>query len=135
MHSLVRHAAQCGTVAGDVRLDWPAVLRRQREIVAAFQPRAADLEKLGARATLGRARLLDGHTIEVDGARLAGKKILIAAGSEPVIPDIPGRELAITSDDLLFLADFPSSLTLIGAGAPSGSRWQAPFVIWAPRSP
>jgi len=117
VHSLVRHAAQCGTVADDVRLDWPAVLRRQREIVAAFQPLVPDLEKLGVRVTLGRARLLDAHTIEVAGARLAGKKILIAAGSEPVIPDVPGCELAITSDDLLFLADFPPSLTLIGAGA------------------
>ena len=117
MHSLVRHAAQCGTVADDVRLDWPAVLRRQREIVAAFQPLVPDLEKLGVRVTLGRARLLDAHTIEVAGARLAGKKILIAAGSEPVIPDVPGCELAITSDDLLFLVDFPPSLTLIGAGA------------------
>jgi pyruvate/2-oxoglutarate dehydrogenase complex dihydrolipoamide dehydrogenase (E3) component len=77
----------------------------------------AGLEKLGARVTLGRARLLDAHTVEVDGARLAGEKIVIAAGSEPVIPDVPGRELAITSDDLLFLADFPPSLTLIGAGA------------------
>jgi glutathione reductase (NADPH) len=117
VHSLVRQAAQCGTVADNVRLDWPAVLRRQREIVTAFQPTVADLEKLGARVTLGRARFLDAHTIEVDGARLAGKKILIAAGSEPVIPEVPGRELAITSDELLFLADFPASLTLIGAGA------------------
>lgn len=117
MHSLVRHAAQYGTVAGNVRLDWPAVLRRQREIVAAFQPSVTGLEKLGARVTLGRARLLDAHTIEVGGARLAGEKILIAGGSEPVIPDVPGRELAITSDDLLFLSDFPPSLTLIGAGA------------------
>jgi glutathione reductase (NADPH) len=117
VHSRVRHAAQYGTVADNVRLDWPAVLRRQREIVRAFQPPVAGLEKLGARVTLGRARLLDAHTIEVDGARLAGEKILIAAGSEPVIPDVPGREFAITSDDLLFLPDFPPSLTLIGAGA------------------
>src|SRR5205814_1793242 len=34
-----------------------------------------------------------------------------------VIPEIPGREHAITSDDLLFLPDFPSTLTLFGAGA------------------
>ena len=57
------------------------------------------------------------QSIEVGGARLAGEKILIAGGSEAVIPDVPGRELAITSDDLLFLSDFPPSLTLIGAGA------------------
>ena len=117
MHSLVRHAAQYGSVADNVRLDWPGVLRRQREIVAAFQPPVAGLEQLGARVTLGRARLLDAHTVEVDGTRLAGDKILIAAGAEPVIPDIPGREHAITSDDLLFLPDFPPTLTLFGAGA------------------
>ena len=117
MHSLVRHAAQYGSVADNVRLDWPGVLRRQREIVAAFQPPVAGLEQLGARVTLGRARFLDAHTVEVDGTRLAGDKILIAAGSEPVILDIPGREHAITSDDLLFLPDFPPTLTLFGAGA------------------
>jgi pyruvate/2-oxoglutarate dehydrogenase complex dihydrolipoamide dehydrogenase (E3) component len=117
VHSLARHVAQWGTAADNVRLDWPAVLRRQREIVTAFQPSVPDLEKLGAHVTLGRACLLDAHTLEVDGARLAGKKILIAAGSEPVIPDVPGRELAITSDELLFLAAFPPSLTLVGAGA------------------
>jgi glutathione reductase (NADPH) len=104
-------------MADNVRLDWLAVLRRQHEIVTTFQPPVAGLEKSGARVTLGRARFLDAHTVEVDGARLAGEKIIIAAGSEPVIPDVPGRELAITSDDLLFLPYFPRSLTMIGAGA------------------
>ena len=117
VHALVRHAAQYGTVTDNVRLDWPAVLRRQHEIVATFQPPVAAIEKTGARVVLGRARFVDAHTVQVDGAPLAGEKILIAAGSEPVIPDIPGRELAITSDDLLFLPEFPASLTLIGAGA------------------
>ncbi len=104
-------------MADNIRLDWPAVLRRQHEIVAAFQPPVAAIEKTGARVALGRARFVDAHTVLVDGARLVGDKILIAAGSEPVIPDIPGHELAVTSDDLLFLPDFPASLTLIGAGA------------------
>lgn len=112
----MRHAARYGTLADHVRLDWPAVLRRQREVVATFQPPVAAMEKTGARVALGRARFVDAHTVEVDGARLAGEKILIAAGSEPVIPDIAGRELAITSDDVLFLPDFPPSLTLVGGG-------------------
>lgn len=112
----MRHAAQYGTLADHVRLDWPAVLRRQHEVVTAFQPPAAAMEKTGARVALGRARFVDAHTVEVDGARLAGEKILIAAGSEPVVPDIPGRELAATSDDVLFLPDFPPSLILVGGG-------------------
>ena len=117
VHALVRHAAQYGTVTDNARLDWPAVLRRQHAIVATFQPPVAAIEKTGAHVALGQAGFVDAHTVEVDGTRLAGDKILIAAGSEPVIPDIPGRELAITSDDLLFLPEFPASLTLIGAGA------------------
>ena len=116
VHSLVRHAARYGTLADNVRLDWPAVVKRQREVVAAFQPPVAAMERAGARVALGPARFVDAHTIEVDGTRLAGEKILIAAGSEPVIPDIPGRELALTSDDVLFLPDLPPSLTFVGAG-------------------
>ncbi|HET8576183.1 MAG TPA: NAD(P)/FAD-dependent oxidoreductase [Methylomirabilota bacterium] len=99
-----------------VRLDWPTVVARLRQIVATFQPPVPAMEKTGARVALGHARFVDAHTIEVDGTRLAGEKILIAAGSEPVIPDIPGHELGITSDELLFLPAFPSSLTLVGAG-------------------
>src|SRR5207244_1792813 len=43
-------------------------------------------------------------------------KIVIAAGSEPVAPPVPGRELAIISDDVLFLPRFPESLVLVGGG-------------------
>lgn len=103
-------------MAGSVRLDWPTVIRRQHEIVAAFQPPVASLEKLGARVTLGRARFLDAHAVEVNGTSLFAEKILIAAGSAPLVSEVPGQELAITSDGLLFLPDFPRSLTMMGAG-------------------
>jgi len=133
VHSLVRRAAQYGTLADNVRLDWPAVLRRQRDVVAAFRPPVAAMEKMGARVALGQARFVDAHTVEVGGARLAGEKILIAAGSEPVVPDVPGRELVVTSDDVLFLPDFPPSLTLVGAGA-IGIELRARSAISGPAS-
>lgn len=116
MHRLVKEAARFGTGAESVRLDWQAIVGRQREIVSALQPPPAALERIGARVLLGRARFVDAHTLDVDGRRVAGERLVIAAGSEPVIPDIPGRELAITSDEILFLPDFPSSLALIGGG-------------------
>jgi glutathione reductase (NADPH) len=116
IHRSAREAAKYGTVTDGVRLDWPTVVGRLRAIVATFQPPVAAMEKTGARIALGHARFADAHTIEVGGTRLAGEKILIAAGSEPVIPDVPGRELGITSDALLFLPVFPPSLTLVGAG-------------------
>src|SRR5881397_3380419 len=54
--------------------------------------------------------------VQADGQRVHGDKIVIAAGSEPVVPPVPGRELAITSDDVLFLPRFPESLVLVGGG-------------------
>ena len=117
MHRLAHEAATYGTRVADVRLDWPAVIARQRAIVAALQPPVAKLERAGVRVHLGEARFDDDHTLSIGEARVRGERIIIAAGSEPVVPPIPGVTLAITSSELLFLADFPDRLVLLGAGA------------------
>jgi pyruvate/2-oxoglutarate dehydrogenase complex dihydrolipoamide dehydrogenase (E3) component len=116
IHQLVKAAATFGTRTGEVSLDWDALLRRQHEIVRALQPAPGAFEKMGARVYLAQARFLDPHTVQADGHRLSGARILIAAGSEPVVPALPGRELTITSDHILFLPGFPESLVLVGAG-------------------
>jgi len=99
-----------------VTLDWDAIVRRQHEVVRALQPPPDAFEKMGAKVHLAEARFVDPHTLQINGQRVQGEKIVIAAGSEPVVPPLPGRELTITSDQILFLPRFPASLTLIGAG-------------------
>jgi glutathione reductase (NADPH) len=116
VHRLVREAGGFGTFSDAVRLDWDAVQRRQSEIVDTLRPAAPDLEKRGIRVAIGVARFADPHIVEVNGRELGAERFVIAAGSEPVIPDLAGRELLISSDQLLFLPDFPASLTFIGAG-------------------
>lgn len=127
VHRLAREAGRFGTIAGEPRLDWRAVVARQHEIVARLRPSPADLERKGARVYLGEARFEDDHTLRIAAGgvdrgagrplqTVRGERIIIAAGSEPVIPPIQGRELGITSNALLFLGEFPSSLVLIGAG-------------------
>ena len=116
IHQLVKAAGTFGTRTGQVILDWDAIVRRQHEIVRALQPAPAAFEKMGAKIYLAEARFVDPHTLQVDGLRIHGEKIVIAAGSEPVMPPLPGRELAITSDQILFLPRFPESLVLVGAG-------------------
>ncbi len=91
VHRQVREAAALGTVAGSVRLDWETVQRRQREVVETLRPDAADLEKHGIRVAIGTARFSDPHIVEVDGTPLGAERFVIAAGSEPVIPEVPGR--------------------------------------------
>ncbi len=117
MHRLAHEAAGLGTVVGTLRLDWERVVTRQHEIVGRLRPTAEKLERTGARVYLGDARFLDPHTLSVGGREIRGERIIIAAGSVPLIPPLPGRELAITSDDLLFLPEFPRRLVLVGSGA------------------
>jgi glutathione reductase (NADPH) len=93
------------------------VIERQHAIVRQLRPTSAKLESAGIRVVAGDARFADAHTIAVGTRRLRASKIVIAAGSAPVVPPLPGAELAITSDDLLFLPDFPATLTMVGAGA------------------
>lgn len=114
---MVREAAGYGTRAPGARLDWSAVVARQHEIVGRLRPAPAAFEKAGARVVLGEARFRDARTVEVGGAALTAERVVIAAGSVPVVPDLPGREHCITSDHLLFLPTFPDPLTLVGAGA------------------
>jgi pyruvate/2-oxoglutarate dehydrogenase complex dihydrolipoamide dehydrogenase (E3) component len=117
IHRLAKDAARFGTTGGPIELDWPTVIRRQRDIVTEFQPLPASLAKKGAAIILGEARFADPHTLTVGGSALWGERIIIAAGSTPVVPEVPGVEAAITSDEVMFLPIFPRRLVIVGAGA------------------
>ena len=73
----------------------------------------------GARVELhmGRGRLMDRHTIQVGEKTITADKILVATGGHPVVPDIPGKEFAITSNEAFHLPDpLPKRITIAGGG-------------------
>ncbi len=74
------------------------------------------LSNAGVRRLTGSARLVDSHTIQVKGDRITADKILIAVGSKPILPDIPGIEHAITSRELFDLPKIPQHIAIIGGG-------------------
>ncbi|WP_417606313.1 glutathione-disulfide reductase [Primorskyibacter flagellatus] len=64
-----------------------------------------------------RARIADPHTVELaDGTRKTAKHILLALGGWPVKPDLPGAELAITSNEIFHLDKLPKRLLILGGG-------------------
>jgi glutathione reductase (NADPH) len=64
-----------------------------------------------------RAGLVDPHTIALaDGRRFTTEHILIATGGRPSRPQLPGVELAITSDDAFHLKALPKSVVIVGGG-------------------
>jgi glutathione reductase (NADPH) len=64
----------------------------------------------------GRATVVDAHTVSVDGAVYTTDKILVATGGWPVVPEIPGREYAITSNEAFYLEEFPKRAVVVGGG-------------------
>ncbi|KIC07502.1 NADPH-glutathione reductase [Leisingera sp. ANG-M1] len=64
-----------------------------------------------------RAKLADAHTVELaDGTRKTAKHILIATGGWPTVPEFPGSELAITSNEIFHLDELPESILIVGGG-------------------
>lgn len=62
------------------------------------------------------ARLVDAHTVEVEGRQYSAEHILIATGGWPFVPDIPGREHAITSNEAFYLDELPRRVLVVGGG-------------------
>lgn len=64
----------------------------------------------------GYARFVDNHTIVVDDKQYTADHIVIATGGRPVVPQIPGAELGITSDGFFELETQPQCVAIVGAG-------------------
>ncbi|MBA1274007.1 glutathione-disulfide reductase [Stutzerimonas azotifigens] len=62
------------------------------------------------------ARIFDAHSVEVDGKRYTAKHILIATGGWPFVPEIPGREHAISSNEVFYLERLPRRVIVVGGG-------------------
>jgi len=74
------------------------------------------LRNAGVELLHGTASLVDANTVRVGDKTLSAKKVLIASGGTPFMPDIPGIEHAITSNEVFHLEDQPKSAVVVGGG-------------------
>jgi len=64
----------------------------------------------------GRATVTGPHQVEVNGKGYSAKVILIATGGWPYIPEFPGSDLAISSNEMFFLDELPKTAVVVGGG-------------------
>ncbi|WP_031438763.1 glutathione-disulfide reductase [Methylobacter tundripaludum] len=74
------------------------------------------LQKSGVRIINGRANLLDAHTVVVAGTEYSAERILIATGGWPSVPDMPGKQHTVTSNEMFFLDQLPKRIIIVGGG-------------------
>jgi len=110
-------AAGFGWTLGERRFDWATLIRHKNAEIARLNGVYRKLlEEAGVEIISARAVLRDAHTVELAGRTLSAEYLLIAVGGWPELPDIPGREYAITSNDAFFLPQLPARVAIVGGG-------------------
>lgn len=111
-------SAAYGWEAGPLpSFDWQTlVANKNREISRLNGIYGRLLEEPGVTIYRDRARLAGERRIKVGERTLTAEHILIATGGWPFVPDIPGREHAITSNEFFFLEGVPESIVIAGGG-------------------
>ena len=105
------------SLSGEAKFDWPTLIaNKNREIERLNGIYRNLLEGSGVTLFEGHARLLDAHSVELGGQRYSARHILIATGGWPHIPQIPGHEHAIGSNEAFFLKQLPKRVLVVGGG-------------------
>jgi pyruvate/2-oxoglutarate dehydrogenase complex dihydrolipoamide dehydrogenase (E3) component len=118
----IRRARELGVeVSGEVRVDLPRLMERMRRVRAEISPTdsAQRFRDLGVDVFLGDARFTSGNQLEVAGKRLNFRRAILATGTRPAIPPIPGLADAdcLTNESVFSLTSLPARLAIIGGGA------------------
>jgi glutathione reductase (NADPH) len=97
--------------------DW-AELKRKRDayVLRLNGIYERNLSAKGVAYVRGAARFVDAQTVEVNGRRLSARHIVIATGGKPMLPNIPGAQLGISSDDFFELEARPKRVAVVGSG-------------------
>jgi glutathione reductase (NADPH) len=106
-----------GWSVGDVSHDWGAlVAAKDKELDRLERVYHRMFQDAGVSLLEGHGVMSDAHTVEVGGKSYTADKILVGVGGWPFIPDIPGREHVITSNEALDLKGLPNHILIVGGG-------------------
>ncbi len=116
----IRSSDRLNITAKYEAVDIKRIMERVRNIIGAIAPHDSKerFEKLGVSVIRGEAVLLDNHRVKANGVTLTGKHIVIAAGSKPALPPIPGlKDVPYFTNESIFNIDaLPKHLLVLGAG-------------------
>lgn len=106
-----------GWETGPATFSWPDLIRaKDREIDRLNGVYLRLLSDSGVELINGRGVFIDAHTVQVGERAVSAEHILIATGGTPWVPEIPGIEHAITSNEAFHLAELPRRVAVVGGG-------------------
>lgn len=121
VYRLAREGRRFGVTASEVKLDWKVAQARKREVIKRLAEGVKHLlERAGVEVMQGEAHFVSPDAVVVDGGeRIEARYFVIATGSHPARPPIPGLDLpgVLDSQQALELEELPESICIIGGGA------------------
>jgi mercuric reductase len=113
-----------GLTPAQIGLDFRKLIEQKDDVIHGYRKKKYE-SLTGGQFTIekGHVEFVDDHSVQVDGKRITGEKILIATGSRPVVPNIEGLSDVpyltsdlLTNDEPMELWELPRSLIILGGG-------------------
>ncbi len=112
-----RTAAGFGWTLPPQSFDWLTLRdNKTREIVRLNGIYRNLLMQSGVELIEGRAHITGPHSVVVNGREYSARNILVCTGGRPFVPDFPGNEHVITSEDAFYLDTLPKRMVIVGGG-------------------
>ena len=106
-----------GWTLGASNFNWQELIKNKNTEIARLNGVYGKiLDSAGVELIEGHAALIDAHTVAVNDKHYSAERILIATGGWPSIPDIPGKEHIISSNEVFFLETLPEKIIIVGGG-------------------
>ena len=116
----IRNSNYFGLRASLGNVNLSEVGKRVKSVIKAIEPHDSKerFESLGVDVFLQKGTLIDKHTVRVGERNITGKNIIIATGSKPLVPPIPGlKDVAyLTNENVFDLTTLPKNLIVLGGG-------------------
>jgi dihydrolipoamide dehydrogenase len=125
----VHRAKELGFKSANAEFDFSDIMARVQRVIATVAPHDSveRYTNLGVDCIRGKAKITSPYTVEVNGRTLTTRNIIIATGSTPFVPPIPGINAIgyLTSDTVWDIRDLPKRLVVLGGGAIGSELAQA----------
>ncbi len=116
----VKHSERFGVYTNPPTIHFKEAIAHVQKVIGKIEPHDSPerFEGLGVEVIFGSGQFINKNTFEVNGRKLKARAFVIATGSRPAVPPIPGLEEAgyLTNEQVFSLTERPESLAIIGAG-------------------
>jgi len=106
-----------GWETSEARFDWPTLVRNKDTEISRLNGIYKNLlDNAGVALFEGKAVITGPNQITINDQVISAERILIATGGKPFVPEFPGSEHVITSNEAFFLEQLPKKIIIIGGG-------------------